>query len=128
MKMSHSDVNPMLSGNQLPDVDLARLMAKPKAIEPKGPRLNLQAVGNWLLLDMPEELSPEIQGGIIVTEASRKKFSPYAVATVLGRGPETKHLEISDRILVLRQHVDQVVVDGHSYWRLPEGAVIAKVL
>jgi co-chaperonin GroES (HSP10) len=124
--MIPSDINPAISDTDLPVIDFKRLTAT-KKIEPKGPRLNIQPVGAWLILDMPEELSPEMQGGIVVPEASRKKFEPFAIVPVVAAGPEAKMVAVGERVIVLRMQVEGLVIDGHHYYRIPEGAIVGKV-
>lgn len=128
MKLSPNDINPRVSGTQLPAVDLTRLLATPKIVEPKGPRLNLQPCGAWHLIDMPNELSPEVQGGIVITEAMRKKFDPLVVTTITKVGSSFHGLETGDKVLIERTKARQLIHDNNVYWYIEESGIIAKVL
>jgi co-chaperonin GroES (HSP10) len=125
-RMSPRDLNPAVFGGAPAPMDFARLTAQ-VPIEPAGPRLTLAPIGSWLLLDMPDELSPETQGGIIVPLESRKKFSQYVVAPVLAVGPEVRKVKVGDGVLVPRMHVVNHNHDGNAYFMFPEGAIVAIV-
>lgn len=92
-------------------------------IAPKGPRLTLEPIGAMLFVDMPNENEEQTAGGIHLPPGSMLEFQQYRVAQVVSVGPDVRHVKATDRILVHRAQVDQVVHDGNSYWRTREDAV-----
>jgi hypothetical protein len=117
------NINPEVGGGGFPQIKLPPITP---VIEPKGPLLKLAATLNYILLDMPNELSPETVNGIFVGK-SQKPFTPYALVDVLAVGPDVKSVKKSDRVLVMRPQCDQCVFDGNSYWRTTEAAIIGIV-
>lgn len=117
------NINPEIGGTGFPHIKFPPVQP---VIEPKGPLLQLAATLNYILLDMPNELSPETVDGIYLGK-SQKPFSPYALVKALAVGPEVKTVKAGDQILVMRPQCDQCVFDGHSYWRTTEAAVIGIV-
>jgi len=114
-----SHINPEIGGGGFPQIKLPPV----ETIVPKGPVLKLAATPNYLLLEMPDERSPETVGGVYVGGA-RKPFTPYAVVNVLASGPEVKTVKAGDRVLVVRPQVEQAVFDGNAYFRTTEAAVV----
>ena len=45
---------------------------------------------------------------------------PYHVATVLGAGPDCKHLQAGCRIVVARNNVEKFSVAGRTFWQISE--------
>lgn len=115
-----SHINPEIGGGGFPQIKLPPVNP---VIEPKGPVLKLAATLNYILLDMPNELSPETVNGIFVGK-SQKPFTPYALVDVLAVGPDVKSVKVGDRVLVVRPQVDQATFDGNNYYRTTESAVV----
>jgi co-chaperonin GroES (HSP10) len=96
-------------------------------IQPKGPRLKLEPIGVHLLVDMPNETEEEVVGGIHLPAGMRMRFDGFRPVKVIAVGPEVKQVKEGDAVLVTRAQVDQVVHDGHSYWRTTETAIVGVI-
>ncbi len=119
--MSPADLNPELRGTSYPGVLLPP--TTPPAPVKKGPRLNLAAVLNYVLLDMPDEKQPDSVGGIIMPGGYQQPMEAFGVFEVLAVGPDVRTVKKGHRVLVLRPQCEQAFTDGNAYWRTTEQAV-----
>ncbi len=92
-------------------------------IEAKGPRLNIEPIFDHLFVSDPDAGAEEagMSGGIYT---GRTMKIGCAVLDVVAAGPLAKFVKKGDRVLLNRPQVEQVVHDGHSYWRTTETAVV----
>jgi co-chaperonin GroES (HSP10) len=98
---------------------------QPELVEPKGPRLKLEMVGCWILIDLPNELGDKVEGGVIVPESARRRLQPIIPAEVLSVGPDVAQIKKGDQVLVRRVDANHVPFDGQSYFMVMPTSVLA---
>lgn len=124
--MSPADLNPELRGTSYPGVAMPSMT--PPVPVPKGPRLKLAAVLNYVLLDMPDEKSPDSVGGIIMPAGYQKPFEMFGVVEVLAVGPDVRTVKPGQRVLICKPQCEQAFFDGNAYFRTTEQAIAGIVM
>jgi co-chaperonin GroES (HSP10) len=105
------------------------ILKSSKIIMPKGPRLKLKPMSNWLLVEAiePDEIGEKTLGGVVIPEGSRVEEEWIKSTKVIDRGPDVRGIEIGDTILVSKGQTQKHVFEGNSYWQVQETGVIGIV-
>jgi len=126
--MKPSDINPDIYEGGPAKIDaatLARLRGS-RAIEPKGPRLNLVPPPGQLHVEPPVDLDAEEIGGLHV--GRRVRPDDLVIVTVISVNPFTAGMATGDRVLAVHKDIKSIAYDGHVYYYVSEGSIVAKVM
>jgi co-chaperonin GroES (HSP10) len=130
MKMSHSDLNPAVTGTGLPHLDAAAIarLTQVKAVVPKYPPLDLELLGPWMLVEIEEDEMPAIEtGGIYAGRQQPPKPKMVCIAKIVVVGPQVQTLKVGDRVLLHKSNLEEISFDERFYSKIHEQSIFAKV-